>query len=669
MGNVTPLLAESIAALPDPALLAAVARGDPAALGELARRYVDFVYASAVRQLGDPHAAEDVAQAVFLVLAKKAGRVRAPALAAWLHQTTVYAANNARRAARRRRRHELAAAKPEAAMSAVPPDAHTLELLARLDDAIAGLSEKDRIAICGRYLRGDDLPAVAVALGITPAAAQKRIERAVEALRRRLTPAVGSAPIGGFGTTTLLAALTLAAPSSATAAPQALTASAASPAAVACSKAVLLMTLTSKIKIAGLVLPLVLLAGLGAEGLRRWRSTAAGPASVSPPTTAATIDPALIGRWEPVRIVSGRPVMPTAEPITIAADGEVRGDVNDPDDDRVFLVPVAGGQADEIDLMEEGAPGPLHGRYALDGDRLRLRVAYAGGPRPEPLNRADGNNNVGEIEYRRAAAGGNAAFTATFADGVSIELVAIGEPSTGQWWTPSGAPTTQPDRLGVLMHTMTPDPGGRVLCFVTEIHGADADGIARGYLEPAPERPQHASWISLAHTGKRRDVAQYRLDPGFDLRGFRAHVAADAPQSVSLRPTSPGVWDSNASVTLNSPGGKTFTLSNPHEVDGHPAFDISPYEDGQFLVQDLTLHVFHSNGEDWPTLLEPQRNAKPMKLEAKNNRWRLAEIAEARLTLRRFDRQADFFGFATRPGEAATPMVLVHEPPPRDVAK
>ena len=42
------------------------------AMGELVRRHVDTVYATALRELRDAHLAEDVTQAVFMVLAQRA---------------------------------------------------------------------------------------------------------------------------------------------------------------------------------------------------------------------------------------------------------------------------------------------------------------------------------------------------------------------------------------------------------------------------------------------------------------------------------------------------------------------------------------------------------------------------------------------------------------------
>src|SRR5689334_22831845 len=61
---------------------------DESAFAELVRRHVDHVYSAALRLLNfDTHLAEDVTQAVFTEMARKAGALRRYlALSSWLHK-------------------------------------------------------------------------------------------------------------------------------------------------------------------------------------------------------------------------------------------------------------------------------------------------------------------------------------------------------------------------------------------------------------------------------------------------------------------------------------------------------------------------------------------------------------------------------------------------------
>jgi hypothetical protein len=79
----------------DLALLRDYARNNSeAAFAELVSRHVNLVYSVSLRQVRDPHLVEEIIQAIFIILARKAGSlVRHPGLSGWLLQTTRYAAN------------------------------------------------------------------------------------------------------------------------------------------------------------------------------------------------------------------------------------------------------------------------------------------------------------------------------------------------------------------------------------------------------------------------------------------------------------------------------------------------------------------------------------------------------------------------------------------------
>lgn len=157
-------------------------RNSETAFATLVSRHLDMVYATALRHVGDHHQAQEIAQAVFIILARKA-RSLGPktVLAGWLFQTARLTAANHMRAEIRRVRREQ-----EACMQSHPSEDSSEawhQIIPLLNELVGSLREKDRDAIVLRFLQGKEYKEVAATMGGSEAAAQMRVSRALEKLR------------------------------------------------------------------------------------------------------------------------------------------------------------------------------------------------------------------------------------------------------------------------------------------------------------------------------------------------------------------------------------------------------------------------------------------------------------------------------------------------------
>jgi RNA polymerase sigma factor (sigma-70 family) len=168
----------------DSALLRLFAEnGSNEAFAALVTRHINLVYSVALRQVGHSQDAEEITQAVFIILAKRAARLRhAKALSSWLFQATRLTAGNFVRGEIRRHHRE-----EEAYMQSVLDEVGTNvwpRIAPLLDNAVAGLREKDRQAILLRFYEGRNLREIGAVLSTSEDAAEKRVSRALERLRK-----------------------------------------------------------------------------------------------------------------------------------------------------------------------------------------------------------------------------------------------------------------------------------------------------------------------------------------------------------------------------------------------------------------------------------------------------------------------------------------------------
>jgi RNA polymerase sigma factor (sigma-70 family) len=163
---------------------------DSAAFELLVRRHADAVWAAALRIVGNEADADDVFQATFLALLRKAGSVRDACIGGWLHRVSVNAAlklkaSRERSSASRPEEHAHRSLTLPARQEQEPHESD--ELAAIVHQELARLPERYRLPVVLCDLEGQTHAEAAKSLGWPIGSVSGRLSRARDTLRARLT--------------------------------------------------------------------------------------------------------------------------------------------------------------------------------------------------------------------------------------------------------------------------------------------------------------------------------------------------------------------------------------------------------------------------------------------------------------------------------------------------
>ncbi len=364
-------------------------QGEEAAFAALVRRYGPLVLGVCRRILQHEQDAEDVFQAVFCVLARKAGTIRnRGAVGAWLHGVAYRIAQKARTG---RRKLVTPTHLPDVSAPEDSPAWVWQELRPILDEEINRCPEKYRQAFVLCYLEGLSKEEAAARLGCPLGTLLSRLARARERLRARLLRR--GLVLSAAGVAAALASQALAdtvPPQLSSAAMQAAAASRGGPAEPGTLSPSVLALAEGFVRWQGRRRLVRSLAGILALAVGcllglvwlRWPE----PVPPSRPDWEQ-----LQGTWSVERVEAGGQVMPNPGMQLVFA-GNVctlffEGGHFPP---RIFVLD-QGQTPREITLTQQGAP-PWPGIYQLEKDSLILCVNSGGLERPREFNSGAGPN-------------------------------------------------------------------------------------------------------------------------------------------------------------------------------------------------------------------------------------------------------------------------------------
>ncbi len=164
------------------------AHRDEAAFNELARRYLGLIFHAALRRTGNRQIAQDVSQNILCALAKKSGRLanHPHRLPAWLHRATQFESTKAMRSESSHQRRKKLQHPDALPATHLPHSSPWSDAVSHLDGALDKLPDSDRSVLLLHFFENRPFPAIASALGKSPAAVQKQSQRALGKLARIL---------------------------------------------------------------------------------------------------------------------------------------------------------------------------------------------------------------------------------------------------------------------------------------------------------------------------------------------------------------------------------------------------------------------------------------------------------------------------------------------------